>query len=404
MRHQIILYPDKNIRFLFQNLISTLNTQYNFVFNLFQEDEILEKIIISNSIDFNEEKCKLSQFKRENNFLESDTVILLTLHTLNDSQYSVQNLFLAGQTLNEENQCTSIISLKNIGWDLFKETYNYEIQKHSIFHLVVCCLISTYTDLVPHKDTNGCLLDQNMEISGFRSKVSNGYFFCSEKDCISNISKSPIGLSILHLCHILKSEIVSNNYIKIPINDVRTEILNASINSPEYFQDFILKIYNYAVKKPIEHWGFYNFLWNNDEKPVSEKQAQIALNALFKIVLELKSISIGKEVEASCGFVDFLLSYNSNATLFKVGIEVKNAHNRDVENGYNQLIRYLDSENTKHGILIILWYKNDKFNFPTGFSSIENLEQHFETFNNKEYKISTLVIDCTKKPSPSKPL
>jgi len=401
MKHRILIYPNSNLRFIFQDLMSSLNCQYNFSFELLPKNNDLEQIVNSSSLDFNKEKKLLSNFKSNNGYIETDSIILITFSPLSDSFYSVNNLFISGRATGEEDQCTSIISLRNIEWNLFKEKYNYDIQKHSILHLIICVLISTYCKIRPHSKTLGCLLDQNNLLEGFIQKISKGYYLCSENGCNEKLTDNAYGHSILQLCHKLKNDTTSNTYVNIPLNDVRTEIINANIDSEIYFLDFILRIYNYAVKKPIEHWGFYNFLWNNNN-PVTEKQAQIALNALFKIILELKSINIGKEVEASEGFIDFFLTYNFKERLYKVGIEVKNAQHRDINNGFNQLKRYLDSEETKNGILLVLWYKNDNYALPANFNSIESLNNHLDSLNtDQSYNIKTLIIDCTKKPSPS---
>lgn len=401
MRHKILIYPDKNLRFLFMDLIPKLNSQYQFNFELLKELKVLEDIVTKEKIDFNIEKDIISKFKTENNFEDTDLIILFSYNQLSDSKYKVANLFLAGRGINEDNKCTAIASLNNVNWRLFSNEYNYEIQKHSLLHILICALIPTYCEINPHFETLGCLLDVNIKLSDFKEKISKGYFLCKEKECFDKVEKSKYGNSILQLCHTFKYNTISSDYVNIPLNDIRSEIIRAKIDSEEYFQNLILKVYEYAVKKPIEEWGFYNFLWH-ENKPVLETQAQIALNALFKIILEIRAINIGKENETACGFIDFLVTHNFQDKLFKVGIEVKNAHNQNIEKSYLQLKQYLNSENTKYGILIILWYKNEVFIEPNNFETKEKLNDYLKLIDNGDYKIKTLIIDCTKRISPSK--
>jgi len=401
MRHKILIYPDKNLRFLFLDLIPKLNTQYQFNFELLDELEVLENIVTKDKIDFNEEKEIISKFKSEKELHENDLVLIFTYNKLSDSKYGVSNLFLAGRGISEENRCTAIASLHNINWQLFSNEYNYEIQKHSLLHLLICALIPTYCEINPHFETLGCLLDIDIELSDFKEKISKGYFLCNENECFDKVSNSKHGSSILQLCHTFKYNTISKDYVNIPLNDIRSEIIRAKIENQEYFQKLILKVYEYAVKKPIEDWGFYNFLWQGIN-PVVEKQAQIALNALFKIILEIRAINIGKENETACGFVDFLVTHNFQDKLFKVGIEVKNAHNQNIESSYVQLKQYLKSETTNHGILIILWYKNKDFKEPQKFETKEMLYDYLQSIDKDGYEIETLIIDCTKRISPSK--
>lgn len=401
MQHNVLIYPDRNLRYLFQDLIPKLNTQYSFNFKLLEINEELEQITKQSTIDFVSYKNTLTAFKLKSGYQETDLLILFTYAELSDSEYHVKSLFLTGRSLSEQGKCNSIVSLDNVNWDLFTEYYNYEIQKDALLHLLMCSLIATYCEINPHIETNGCLMDINLKLIEFKEKLKKGYYLCHEKGCMTKVSENKYGHAILQLCHTFKYSTLSNVYLNIPINDIRAEIISAKIDSDESFQNLILKVYEYAVKKPIEEWGFFDFLWKGD-KPVGETQAQIALNALFKIILEIRAVNIGKEVETAGGFIDFLATHNYGNLLFKVGIEIKNAHNNSLEVGYAQLKKYLDSERTKFGVLIILWYKNKDFIMPTSYNTISDMEKELEAIDNSSYTIKTLVIDCTKKIVPSK--
>lgn len=401
MKLNILIYPDKNLRFLIKDLIPKLNTQFQFEFKLLDEIKLLENIIIKEEIDFNKEKENLSSYKSTNNIHENDLLILFTFNKLSDSEYNASKLFLTGRNISEEFNSNAIASLHNINWSIFASEYNYEIQKHSLLHLLICALISNYCEINPHQQTEGCLLDQNIRLVDFKEKISKGYFLCSKYSCQERIQENKYGHSILQLCHTFKYNTLSADYVNIPINDIRSEIIRAKIDSELFFKNLLIRVYEYAVKKPIEEWGFYNFLWA-ENKPVKEKQAQIAINALYKIILEIRAINIGKETETGGGFVDFLISYNDSNNLFKVGVEIKNAHHPEIENSKLQLIEYLKSETSTHGILIILWYKNDSFNNPNKFETADELKLAIDSIETEGFDISTLIINCTKKTSPSK--
>ncbi|MBM4271203.1 MAG: hypothetical protein FJ139_03455 [Deltaproteobacteria bacterium] len=120
-------------------------------------------------------------------------------------------------------------------------------------------------------------------------------------------------------------------------------------------------------------------------------------------ILEAKGIQICREIVAANGSLDFLCTYTSNGNLFKVGIELKKAHHKDLLSGLTQqLPQYLMDEGTKHGIFLVLWFKNDNFRLPVKYDSISALIKDLESNVPNKYQFTIMAIDCTKQSSPSK--
>jgi hypothetical protein len=123
----------------------------------------------------------------------------------------------------------------------------------------------------------------------------------------------------------------------------------------------------------------------------------------LKPILGVKGIQISREIVAANGSLDFLCSYNYAGRPFKVGIELKKAHHEKLVNGLTQqLPQYLKYEETKHGIFVVLWFKNSNFVEPSKYVSIDNLITKLEKSIPKKHEINIMVIDCTKPIPPSK--
>ncbi len=57
----------------------------------------------------------------------------------------------------------------------------------------------------------------------------------------------------------------------------------------------------------------------------------------------------------------------------------------------------------KQGIYLELWYKNDEFGQPKIFDTPWKLLQHLHEQITEGFKIRVMVVDCTKRLSPSNP-
>ena len=186
---------------------------------------------------------------------------------------------------------------------------------------------------------------------------------------------------------------------------VRDIILESHIGSSSSLCDFVLKAMEICVKKSIELRGGYKYLWEDASmsKPLTEPSVQPLIKSHIQPFLELKGIQISREVTAANGSLDYLCSYTKEDKLFKVGIELKNAHHPNLLNGLsNQLPAYLDDEGTQDGIFMVLWYKNQNYPSPARYNTIDELMSYLQNNSPENYRIQVIVIDCTKKVAPSK--
>ncbi len=187
--------------------------------------------------------------------------------------------------------------------------------------------------------------------------------------------------------------------------DIRELLFETDIVTSGSLKEFISRALDLTVKKSIELRGIYKFLWKDSKlkEPLNEPDIQPMIKTHLQPILEAKGIQISREIVAANGSLDFLCTYTRNGSLFKVGIELKKAHLDNLLNGLTQqLPQYLKDEGTKHGIFLVLWFKNDNFRQPAKYDSIPALIKDLEPNIPKKYQFMIMVIDCTKQPSPSK--
>jgi hypothetical protein len=185
---------------------------------------------------------------------------------------------------------------------------------------------------------------------------------------------------------------------------VRNLKLDSHIVSSSSLRDFTYKAIEIIVKKAIELRGVYKYLWADKEmsKPLSEKDVQPLIKSHLQPILEENGIQISREVVAANGSIDYLCSYTKDDRLFKVGIELKNAHYGDLAHGLaSQLPAYLQDEGTPDGIFLVLWYKNTNHPYPGKYKTPKELSDDLQKVNPSKYRIQVMVIDCTRNPSPS---
>jgi hypothetical protein len=187
--------------------------------------------------------------------------------------------------------------------------------------------------------------------------------------------------------------------------DIRELLFETDIVTSGSLREFISRALDLTVKKSIELRGIYKFLWKDSklEEPLNEPDIQPMIKTHLQPILEAKGIQISREIVAANGSLDFICTYTSNGSLFKVGIELKRAHHENLLKGLTQqLPQYLKDEGTKQGIFLVLWFKNDNFRQPSKYDSISVLIKDLEPNIPKKYQFKIMVIDCTKHPSPSK--
>ena len=187
---------------------------------------------------------------------------------------------------------------------------------------------------------------------------------------------------------------------------IRKLVDNTPIITDVVLRNFMCSLIDIILKNGVEEHSVYKYFWreeNCEMKPLSEPQTQPLIYSHLKAVCDYVGIQLSREVKTGNGSVDFFSSYTYNSNLLKTCIELKNAHNPDLELGLTkQLVEYLKGERTKYGIFLVLWYKGDDFNKPAKFNNIEELKDYLDEKRPKGYKIEIIIIDCSKPIMPSK--
>lgn len=213
---KVIIIPDSQVENICRDAVNYANTcQSDFNFYLIPQIKSDNTPLDKPSAEVTDALEYLDSFKQQNKYDREDLVLTFYNGILKATNHGLSNLFCAGSNVADQYPCTGIISLKYLGWNVLEEKYNYEVQKHSILHLIVCGIIGSYTKLKAHNDI-GCLLDLNLRLSSFNLKLQRGYYLCSttEFSCYENIKKEKYGNSIIRLCEKFKS----NNYQTIVNN------------------------------------------------------------------------------------------------------------------------------------------------------------------------------------------
>jgi len=213
---KVIIIPDSQVENICRDAVNFANTcQSDFNFYLIPQIKSDNTPLDKTSAEVSDALEYLDSFKQQNKYDKEDLVLTFYNGILKATNHGLSNLFCAGSNVADQYPCTGIISLKYLGWNVLEEKYNYEVQKHSILHLIVCGIIGSYTKLKAHNDI-GCLLDLNLQLSSFNLKLQKGYYLCSTNEfgCYENIKKEEYGNSIIRLCEKFKS----NNYQTIVNN------------------------------------------------------------------------------------------------------------------------------------------------------------------------------------------
>lgn len=214
---KVIIIADRQVENICRDAVTFANTcQSDFDFYLTPQINSDNSPFDRPTLEVYDALKYLEEIKKQFKYESEDLVLCFYNGTLMATSHGLSNLFCAGSRYDEEYPCTSVISLKYLGWNILEEKYNYEIQKHSILHLIVCGLIGSYTHLTAHNDV-GCLLDLNLRLTSFNLKLQKGYYLCSKTEygCYDKIKDEKYGSSIIRLCEKFKS----NNYQTI-VNEI----------------------------------------------------------------------------------------------------------------------------------------------------------------------------------------
>lgn len=172
-------------------------------------------------------------------------------------------------------------------------------------------------------------------------------------------------------------------------------------------QNFIELILVDKLNKDISDRDGYKYFWSDKEclrSPKKEIDVQSYVDTSIRLICEMKGIQFSREAKAAGGQMDYLFSFNNNNRIYKVCVEIKNAHHaKIVEAPGNQLKAYMDAEGTRYGIYISLWYKNSVgFDAPVRFENTSDLKSAIDKRLPDKYDIKTVILNCNKPIPPSK--
>ena len=195
-------------------------------------------------------------------------------------------------------------------------------------------------------------------------------------------------------------------YLEEDLNDIRKFIIETNIVDRKSFLDYCYKFLTITLQKSIEFGGLHKSFWtdkNGISTPISEPAAQPIIYNLIRYLLEIKGIKVSRETSAADGSLDFHFYYNKDSTSMNVCVELKNAHHNNLEHGIkSQLPLYIKDVGNAEGIFMVLWYKSSEFNKPENFNTPQDLYTFLLSLIPKKFHIKPLIINCTKKVSPSK--
>jgi hypothetical protein len=208
--NKVLIISNFQTETICQDVIKFANDcQSDFQFYVFPQLQNENSPLLKKQLHFKEGIDYLNDVRNRFGYSTSDFVLAFYNGTLHAADYGLSNLFMAGSNYEEQPSCTGIISLQYLNWSVLEEKYNYELQKHSILHLIICGIIGAYTHLKAHSDTFGCLLDFNNNLASFNKKLQRGYYLCdnNEGNCQAKISNEKFGNSIVRLCNSFKTKI-----------------------------------------------------------------------------------------------------------------------------------------------------------------------------------------------------
>ena len=207
---KVLILPHYQYESEFENFLNEANkTQSDFRFYLLPPYSGNDSPLRKSIADYLEILGFLDSQKKQMGSDKEDLLITFYDGVITALDHGLANLFIAGANLEDLYPCTAAVSLSFISWGILEQKYDYSLQRHALFHLVMCCLIGGYTKLAAHHQTYGCLLDFNNQLVSFNQKLQMGYYLCSssQSGCYDAMQSERYGRSIIRLCQVLKEGI-----------------------------------------------------------------------------------------------------------------------------------------------------------------------------------------------------
>lgn len=241
---KVIILPFSQIERTCQDAVNYANScQSDFSFYLIPPIDLKDSPLLKPNSEFLEILNYLDSLKKKYNYDSQDLILTFYNGILSAKEHGLTNLFMAGTNIDENPPCNGVISLKYLDWGILEEKYNYEVQKHSILHLIVCGIIGAYTHVHAHSETFGCLLDRNDRLITFNQKLQKGYYLCShtEGNCYEKVSLEKYGKSIIRLCENFKVSNYKTLIHEIIMGDKFENISNSTIINRSHLENALNK-------------------------------------------------------------------------------------------------------------------------------------------------------------------
>lgn len=144
----------------------------------------------------------------------------------------------------------------------------------------------------------------------------------------------------------------------------------------------------------IENCGWYEFLYDNNNKLRNERFAQKLFYGIADIHCRVNDLNLSREPNAGNGALDFKITHGYNSV---VTVEIKYSTNSNLTKGYTiQLPTYNKSENSRNSIYLVLKTKDSE----TGLKNL--MVEHDNLVHKGDYAPEIIVVDARKKLSASK--
>jgi hypothetical protein len=124
-----------------------------------------------------------------------------------------------------------------------------------------------------------------------------------------------------------------------------------------------------------------------------------AVSQWFKV----KGLVFDREVRASGGSIDMLVTGASGGQIHRCGIELKFAHHNNVLSGVSrQLPDYMDDLEADNGIFLTIWCKGKEFPEPSKYGEISELVSELRKNVPENKKIDIIAVNASYRTPPSK--
>lgn len=167
-----------------------------------------------------------------------------------------------------------------------------------------------------------------------------------------------------------------NHEIKDTVQRIHEIFSLTEIRTEKDLYDIAAKTIEDVLKHHIDTRRWIEPFWDGERKihikgqeiivpqsPKNEMKIQPTLHVMLDMALTPIGIHVIRESNEGVGLLDFKFLYTTNDKIpLAVGVEFKVAHHQEIKKGITrQLPAYLKSIRSKHGIYVVMWFKDSKY-------------------------------------------